>query len=228
MVIDYSILERSHLFRGLPPGTTEILLMGINYRIKSFNSGSVVAARGDEVRYAYIVIEGVVRGEMGDASGKVLSIEEIGPGRILAPAFIFGSLARFPVTVVAAAETVLMIINREDFVNLLRSSEKVLTNFLDAVSDRSQFLSEKLRFITFKTIRAKLAQYILDKAGERLFRIRLEVTQQQLADYFGVARPSLARTLRELSDEGLIESTGKEITITDREGLEALTAISGS
>ena len=228
MVIDYNRLERSHLFRGLPPGTTEILLMGINYRIKSFNSGSVVAVRGDEVRYAYIVIEGVVRGEMGDASGKVLSIEEIGPGRILAPAFIFGTSPRFPVTVVAAAETVLMIINRQDFVNLLRSSEKVLTNFLDAVSDRSQFLSEKLRFITFKTIRAKLAQYILDKAGERLFRIRLEVTQQQLADYFGVARPSLARTLRELSDEGLIESTGKEITITDREGLEALTAISGS
>ncbi len=227
MVIDYNRLERSHLFRGLPPGTTEILLMGINYRIKSFNSGSVVAARGDEVRYAYIVIEGVVRGEMGDASGKVLSIEEIGPGRILAPAFIFGSLARFPVTVVAAAETVLMIINREDFVNLLRSSEKVLTNFLDAVSDRSQFLSEKLRFITFKTIRAKLAQYILYKAGERLFSIRLELTQQQLADYFGVARPSLARALRELSDEGLIESSGKEITITDREGLEALTAISG-
>ena len=45
---------------------------------------------------------------------------------------------------------------------MLQKSEKVLVNFVDIVSSRGQFLSNKIKFLSFTTIKGKLAQYLLD------------------------------------------------------------------
>jgi CRP-like cAMP-binding protein len=48
------------------------------------------------------------------------------------------------------------------------------------------------------------------------------MTQNDLADFFGVARPSVARALGELEEEGLIEAKGKNIKILDKKQLGLL------
>jgi Mn-dependent DtxR family transcriptional regulator len=50
----------------------------------------------------------------------------------------------------------------------------------------------------------------------------LEETQQELADIFGVARPSLARTFKEMENEGLINIERKKITLLDEPKLKRL------
>jgi CRP-like cAMP-binding protein len=91
------------------------------------------------------------------------------------------------------------------------------------ISNRSQFLSEKIKFLNFKTIRGKLAQYFLQLANSGKPEIRLEMTQNDLAEYFGVARPSIARVIGEMETEGLIITKGKTLTIIDKERLTELT-----
>ncbi|QAT43734.1 MULTISPECIES: helix-turn-helix domain-containing protein [Clostridia] len=43
--------------------------------------------------------------------------------------------------------------------------------------------------------------------------VLLPITKKQLADYFGVQRPSLFRELKRMKDEGLIEIANKKIYI---------------
>ncbi len=50
------------------------------------------------------------------------------------------------------------------------------------------------------------------------------MTQYEIADFFGVARPSVARALGEMEQEGLIAAKGKNIRILNRKKLSALTA----
>jgi CRP-like cAMP-binding protein len=50
------------------------------------------------------------------------------------------------------------------------------------------------------------------------------MTQNDLADFFGVARPSVSRALGELEQGGYIEASGKKIHILDKKGLSDLTA----
>jgi CRP/FNR family transcriptional regulator, dissimilatory nitrate respiration regulator len=83
------------------------------------------------------------------------------------------------------------------------------------ISDRSQFLSEKIKFLSFKTIKGKLAQLILQKAGKDKTSIILDMTQNNLADFFGVARPSVARALGEMEEEGALEVRARRIKILD-------------
>jgi CRP-like cAMP-binding protein len=160
---------------------------------------------------------------MVDYSGKVIKIEDIQAPGALASAFMFGNRNRFPVNVVAVTNTELLVIEKPDFLKLMMSNDKVLINFLDVISNRSQFLSEKIKFLSFKKIKGKLAQYFLDMAGENRTEIYLTRTQNDLADFFGVARPSIARSISELEEDGYIIANGKNIKIINRKGLADLT-----
>ena len=143
------------------------------------------------------------------------------PGAI-ASAFIYGKANQFPVNVMAVSDVELLLIGKSDFLKLLMRNDTLLVNFLNMISNRSQFLSEKIKFLNFKTIKGKLANYILQKAGKDGIHINLGMNQNEIADFFGVARPSVASALRDLEEEGYIEAKGKNIRLIDKNGLSGL------
>lgn len=221
--MDYSILLKAPLFSGMMLTEIMSVISVTPYHIRKYSPGAMISQSGDPVSSFMMVISGTVKGEMVDFSGRVIKIEDIPASGALASAFIFGNRNRFPVNVVAISETSLMIIEKADFIKFLKRNDKLLINFLDMISNRSQFLTEKIKFLNFKTIRGKFAQYILQATGLDKSEIKLAMTQNDLAEYFGVARPSIARVLGELENEGIIITKGKTLKILDRRRLTELT-----
>lgn len=221
--MDYSLLSESPLFKGLSTLETETMLSKVSFKVKRFKSGSLIFNSGEPITSFIVVTDGVVKGEMTDFAGRVIKIEDIEAPGALAVAFIFGNKNRFPVNVVAVSDCELLMIERGNFLKLLRINDIILGRFLDMISNRSQFLSEKIKFLNFKTIKGKLAHYILQNIGKDGISVTLGMTQVELADYFGVARPSVARALGDLEDDGYIEARGKNIRIINRKGLADLT-----
>lgn len=221
--MDYSLLSDAPLFRGLTTLEIETILSVVPHRIKKYQADSMISQSGEPVNSLMIVISGVVKGEMVDYAGKVIKIEDIPAPGALASAFIFGSKNRFPVNVLATSDTEILAIGKPDFLKLLMNNDKILVNFLDMISNRSQFLSEKIKFLNFKTIKEKLAHYILQKAGKDRSSVKLSLTQNDLADFFGVTRPSVARAIGDLEEDGLIQAKGKNIKILDKKRLADLT-----
>lgn len=221
--MDYSLLVNSPLFKSLNAVEVETIISGVPHRIKKFHSGLLISQSGDPVNSLQIVISGTVKGEMVDYAGRTIKIEDIPAPGALASAFMFGNRNRFPVNVIAITEGELLLIEKPDFLKLIMMSDVLLINFLDMISNRSQFLSEKIKFLNFKTIKGKLAHFILQKAGKELTTITFDMTQNDLADFFGVARPSVGRAIKELEEENYLEAKGKKIKILDKEGLARLT-----
>ncbi len=220
--MDYDILANSPLFRGFDVKMIESTLETIQHRFKSYRAGEMIAFSGEPVDRLQIVVSGITKGEMVDYTGRVIKIEDIPSPGALAPAFLFGARNVFPVNVIAVTDTELLVIEREDFLKMIMASDKILVNFMDMISNRSQFLSEKIKFLNFKTIKSKLAYYFLQKAGKERDSFHLDMTQNELADFFGVARPSVARALGELEGEGLLIAERKNIRILDKRALADL------
>ncbi len=218
----YKTLSDSILFRGLSERDVEDLLKKINYQIKKYKSKRIIALSGEKCNYLMIVLKGYVKGEMIDYSGKTIKIEDIHAPEPIAIAFIFGKNNTFPVNVEVVTDTELLLIHKSEFLILLQSNVKILDNFLNAISNRSQFLSNKIRSITFATIQRKFAQYILELAKDNLYIVELDQTQQELAELFGVTRPSFARTVSEMQKKGLIKIEKKQIEILNRNALVEL------
>ena len=220
--MDYDKLQQAQVFKGLTIDEIETILATVPYKVRKFRAGSLIAQQRDQVNSFIIVMSGLVKGEMVDFAGRVIKIEDIPASGALASAFIFGNRNRFPVNVIAQSDGELLVIEKNAFLSLLMRNDRILTNFLDLISNRSQFLSEKIKFLNFKTIKGKLAHYILQSAGSSGNSVTFGMTQSELADYFGVARPSIARALGDMEEEGIIEASGKHIKIVNRKKLSDL------
>jgi CRP-like cAMP-binding protein len=218
----YDILTNCPIFMGLTEVDLESLFSKAHHFTKTFGAGEIAAFSGETVNFLMIVLEGSVKGEMVDFSGKVIKIDDIPAPRALASAFIFGKQNKFPVNVMANEKTKLLYIPKYDFMKMLQNDIRILQNFLNVISGHSQMLANKLKFLSFKTIRGKIAQYILGLAGPDKDMIELPMTQNDLAEQFGVARPSLARALGDMADEGIISVERRVVKILDRKRLAAV------
>lgn len=221
-MINYQLLSKCPVFHGISEKRTNELLKHIHYQIKRFSKNDVVAISGEQITHLHIILSGSVRGEMIDYSGKTIKIEDIEAPHPLATAFLFGKENKFPVTVSANNDVKILAVPISEFLKLLQMDLNILKNYLDSISSRTQFLSQKLHFLSFKTIKEKVAHYLLQKAGERLHSIELKNTQQQLADLFGVTRPSLARVLAEMQRKKLIVTEKRTVTLLNKQKLNEL------
>ena len=218
----YEQLSRTNIFSGLKEESIVELLQDKPFRLKEYARDEFIAYSNDVCNDMLIVVRGSVRGEMTDFSDKKLKIEDIAAPRPLAAAFIFGSNNRFPVDIIANEPATVMVIPRDVLIFLLQHSQVVLKNYLNAISSRTQFLSNKIRFLSFKTIKEKIANYILNNIGKDSHVLMLNQSQTELADFFGVTRPSLARAFAEMEEEGVLNVERREITINDKEKLNKL------
>jgi len=218
-----ALLKDCSLFHGMSDDEISWILGSHMGRIKTHSSGSLIVHAGDKVRFLHILLKGSVKGEMVDYAGKVIKIEDIVPPRPLAPAFLFGEQNNYPVNITAAEDTELLSITRDRFLVMLRESEKVLVNFVNIVSSRGQFLSNKIKFLSFTTIKGKLAQYLLDLSTEiGTDSFVLPHSQSRLSELFGVARPSIGRAISELNRDGIIRTVGRQVQISDPVRLSGL------
>ncbi|MFO7722028.1 MAG: Crp/Fnr family transcriptional regulator [Bacteroidales bacterium] len=213
------LLALSPVFRQTTPERIVEIMHNITWQVRRYSKGEMVAVAGEEVHYLMIVVEGSVKGEMTDASGRVIKIEDVETPRPIALSFVFGQQNFFPVNVTANEDSAILLIPKPDLLTLLQTDKQVLRNVLDAISSRAQFLSHKIRTLSMKSLKGKIAQMLLELSRTQGDVVQLPSTQTELADYFGVARPSLARTLGAMADAGIISFERKTVSILNKRKL---------
>lgn len=216
-------LVNNPLFRGIIPERLLADLEEISFHTRSYKKGEILAQQGAVCNRLVILTKGSVRGEMIDYSGRLIKVEDIAAPRAIAPLFLFGEENRYPVEVTANEPTEVIELPKSSVLSLFRKNEQFLENYMNLSANYARTLSDKLFFMSFKTIRQKLASYLL-----RLYKqqqqthITLDRSQQELSDYFGVSRPSLARELAHMQEDGLLIADRKHITILQKEELVRL------
>lgn len=195
-------LTKTTLFKGVDSSEINTLMKDVDYKIKKYSKGEFIAFRGDPVEAYMLVKKGTIIAEMQKVNGKVMQIETLKPYKEVAPSFIFGKNNVFPVDIHAKEETEVFCISTSELLLLLQKNQIILRNLLNSFSNKTQFLSKKLSFAN-KTIEEKLATYILENCVEEVFL--LKKSMKDLAELFGVSRPSLSRVIISWVEEGTLE-----------------------
>ncbi len=216
-------LVNNPLFRGITPERLSADLEEISFHTRSYKKGEILAQQGAVCNRLVILTKGSVRGEMIDYSGRLIKVEDIAAPRAIAPLFLFGEENRYPVEVTANEPTEVIELPKSSVLSLFRKNEQFLENYMNLSANYARTLSDKLFFMSFKTIRQKLALYLLRlHKQQQQAHITLDRSQQELSDYFGVSRPSLARELAHMQEDGLLIADRKHITILQKEELVRL------
>ncbi len=221
--MDYTALSRTALFAGIGGEELRTLLDEFSLTGIEVKKGDVLARQGEPCNRLIVLLTGAAKGEMTDASGKVVKVDDIAAPNPLAILFLFGPENRFPVTATATEDGTAIVIPKQVVLRMLSRSERLLENYLNISAGFAARLSRKLHFMSFRTIRQKLAMYLLDlsaKAGSDM--VCLDRTHTSLAEYFGVSRQALEREIKAMAADGLIAVEKKQITLDDKPKLARL------
>ena len=212
-------LRETVVFNGIDEKTIKNILEKTKYEIKKYSPNESIAFRGDEVKGLYIILKGTLTTEMLTEEGNVIKIEELVPSDVIASAFVFGKKNSFPVDLNAKDEAEILFIERKEFLKILFSKEKILENFLNEVSNKTQLLTSKIwNSFNNKTIKKKFCDYVKKNQKNNLFSIQ---NLGALAEYFGVERPSLSRVLSDLVKDEKLERIGRnKYKILDKDFFE--------
>lgn len=207
------------LFKGMSKEEHDAFLERNINEIVKFEKGETVVRQGDTIRALYLLVEGVVRTQMITREGNILEIDLLEAVMPLASAFIYASNHKFPVDVICMEPCTFLKISKSAWLEEMVHNEKLLMNFLTLNSNMTVFLSQKIQMISLKSLRHKLSVFLLEKTTPEKNYFILKRSRTQLAEYFGVQRPSLARTIKELEDEKVITTSGRVVTILERNKL---------
>lgn len=218
-MLDYDI-STCPLFIGISKEEQQSFLTRLVSHKEVIEKGETVVRQGEEIKYLYLLVKGVVRTEMITQEGNLLEIEFIDAVRPLAPAFLFAQNNKFPVDVITIEECHFLLIPPKIWLKEMMQSEVLLTNFLKLNSNMIVFMSQKVQMVSIKSLKGKLSLFLLEHTSEQNNHFTLKRNRTQLAEYFGVQRPSLARTISELVDKGIISIDKREVTVLKREELK--------
>lgn len=204
------------LFKGLTQIEHDEFLERNVKEVIKVKKGDIVVRQGETIHFVMLLVEGSVRTEMITREGNVLDIDILEAVIPLAPAFIYGTKNTYPVDVIAMESCTFLKISKAAWLEEMSRNKKLLNNFLNMNADLTFFLSNKLQMISLKSLRMKLSAFLLEKTTKEKDSFVLKRSRTELAEYFGVQRQSLARTMKEMEDEGIIELKGRTVKILDR------------
>lgn len=215
------ILQTCPIFREVSADRLSYILGTISYKLVDFNGKDIYLLAGMPCKYADIILTGEMVARMTGFSGKMVQIDRLGPGTIVAPAFIFANKKEMPVSVETVTATTVFRMLPSEMRKLIDNFEDIRMNFITQLSNIDVFLSQKLRVLSLLTVREKVAYFLLKAAESQQSRtITIDKTRQEIAESFGIQKFSLLRCFAEFVENGAIEIDGKQIKILDANKLK--------
>ena len=214
-------LNNNFLFRGVSDEEIEKIFSNIEYSEATYQKGQILFQEGDICKKIGIIEEGSIQLERIYSSGKGIVLSKLSEGDVFGEALVISSKALYPATIIAKSECKILFINKEEIIKLCSSNEKILENFITLLSDKVIMLNKKVKSTSLKSIKHKVADYLLEKSNEADSNtIKLNGSKEEIAGFLGIPRPSLSRELINLRDENIIEFDRRSIRILDINKLE--------
>ena len=206
-------LVKSHpLFRRIPGELWQDATAAAH--CKQVAKGCTIYDRHHFSRSLGVVLDGRVQVQKDQ-----LLLSTLTAGDVFGAAALFSDKNDYPTTLTALTDCTLLLIPQEVIRLLLRKSPDFAEDYVQYLSGRIQFLSDRLDTLSAGTAEEKLGSYLLSAANSEN-TVTLSATQ--LSARIGVGRASLYRAFDSLEQAGIIAREGKTIRILSRETLHRL------
>ena len=213
------------IFSDLPNETLE-MIEKVGSR-KTFNKNDVILMEDEVGSALFVIVTGKVKVSRTSNDGREVILT------ILSESDFFGEMAILDgqtrsATVTAIEDSELFLIQRNEFLDLLKSYPEVSIALLQELTKRLRATDVKIKALSLKDAEGKVATVILQIADDigKIKQGKVEIEklplQQDLANMAGTSRETISRTLHSFAKKGLIELDGSKLRILDYEKFKEL------
>ena len=221
--MDYSVLEKSSLFAGIPARELRDDLEAVPHHIQCYDKGETILMLMEEANCVGIILEGRVQAQKPFPNGSQVNVSLRAPGDMIGPAAVFSRSRRYPCDVVAMEPCTIMMFKREDILLLMQRDIRILENFTTEIASATYMLQQRLELLSYNGIAQKAAYWLLIQARQTgKNQIRIPESISNWAMMMNVSRPSLHRELKKLEEQGILSYAPPIIAIKDARALQDL------
>jgi CRP/FNR family cyclic AMP-dependent transcriptional regulator len=215
-----NFLANVPIFSDLDQETLEkIVKSGV---LQSFKKNSVILSEEDSGSALFVITEGKVKVFRSSNDEKEVILAMLNESDFFGEMSLLDGMAR-SATVMAIEDSKLFIIQRTEFLDLLKKYPEVSIALLTELTKRFRSSSMKIKALSLKDAEGKVATVLLQLADD-IGKIRQGIVeiddlpfQQELANMAGTSRETISRTLHSFAKKGLIELDGSKLKIIDYE-----------
>lgn len=208
-------LQQIDLLSDIDPDLLEKQIKENNIYSRKYRKGYTLHCQMDECISVDFVLSGSLVAYSLDRSGSSTGVFEFKKGSIIGANLLMGNKTSYPLNIYCQTDCTMIHISVEAVLDFLRCYDFAL-KFVKSLSNNSQGMNQKLAMFTQRTLKENVLDYIHQLSIQQNSRtVVISMTKRQLADYFGVQRPSLFRVMKNLKDEGILKINNREIFIID-------------
>jgi CRP-like cAMP-binding protein len=219
--MDYSVLEKSTLFQGVPASILREDLETTAHHIQCYDKDETIFHMMEDASRIGIVLEGRVQAQKAFPNGSQVNVSIRCPGDLIGPAAVFSKSRRYPCDVVALEPVTIMMFRRDDLMALMQKDVRILENFTTEIASATYMLQQRLELLSYSGIAQKAAFWLLMQARQSgKDTVRIPDSISKWAMLMNVSRPSLHRELKKLESEGILVYSSPTIEILDKDALQ--------
>jgi CRP/FNR family cyclic AMP-dependent transcriptional regulator len=188
-------------------------------RERSYPKNSVIVFEDDPGDALYVVKAGQVKVVLVGEDGREVILSTLETNEFFGEMSLIDDEPR-SAHVIAMEESSLLVVRRQDFQRQLEESPKIALGLVRALTKRLRQADNKIGSLVLLDVTGRVARLVLDMADEADgVTITKKVTHHMIAQMIGSSRETVSRTMRTLSDQGMVKVSPGEIAVLDRPGL---------
>jgi CRP/FNR family cyclic AMP-dependent transcriptional regulator len=210
-------LRQLNLLRALSEATLGRIAEAVQAR--PFGPGELILLEGEPCRDAFFVAAGKVRVYRMSPSGRQQVMVQLRPGDAFNTVPAVQLEGRNHASVEGVTSGQLYAVPAAALRRLVLECPDLAMALLQDFADKLDHLTDLVEDLSLRTVRARLARFLLEKADRE--GVARRWTQDEMAARLGTVRDMVGRALRSFADAGYLRLDREQIVLLNREGLEA-------
>jgi CRP-like cAMP-binding protein len=225
--IELCIEGSSSVFKGLNQKDKEILVD--QHTLAIIKKGQFLFKEGEKPCGLICLASGKVKVFKEGAGGRIQILRMVRQQGFIGYKALFSDIP-WSVSAIAIEDSAICIFEKNIFVTILKKNPDLSIKFIKVIADELWFSNNRTVSLTQKHIRGRLAEALLVLRDTYGFEadgktIRVLLPREDLATLSNMTTSNAIRTLSNMASEGIIEISGKKISILDSKQLELISEL---
>lgn len=217
------LLSQSFLFNEIDSDTVRTAFESDDCFCLEFEPGEKIYTRSDFKKSMGIVLAGELKAFKPGTDGASLVLNTFFAGGIFGVAGLFNNTKQYVSEVTAVKRSRVLFLPQPLLHRLFERNYRIAENYISYLSNRICFLNSRIDNFTGGSAERRLAAFLLSLSAhsENPLVFHLPCTLTQLSNTLDMGRASLYRAMDSLSELGIIQRSGRVITVVDLDRLQS-------
>jgi CRP-like cAMP-binding protein len=225
--IELCLEGSSSIFKGLNQKDKEELIC--QHTLVIIKKGQYLFKEGEKPHGLICLASGKVKVFKNGVGGRCQILKLVRQQNFIGYKALFSDVP-WSVSAIAIEDSAICIFEKNSFIRILKKNPGLSVKLIKVIADELGFSNNRTVSLTQKHIRGRLAESILilrDTYGYEADgkTIRVSLSREDIANLSNMTTSNAIRTLSNLAAEGIIEITGRMISILDGTQLERISEL---